>query len=442
MSRRLHFYKQLSTEIGALLLLFFWLGNSLFPLFLFAQTDGERRAELQRQVQELQAEIDAYREKIKSASQQEQDIKGQIAVLENKIRKLNLEIQSLDLAIGDTQRRIQVIKNTTREIENSIASEKKILSQTIRIVYENDQFNYIEIFFRKERLSDILADVKAIEEIQGSLLTSLNEIRDLKRRLEEEKIVLEEREEELGELKRIQQIQTAALSENKRAQDRLLSETQNVKSQLIGQVEVTEATVAQIREQLYQLQGHGVSLRFADALSYAQKATVQTGVRAALLLAMLKKESEWGTNVGTGTWRDDMHPRDHDAFIQITKELGMDPDTTPVSKKPSYGWGGAMGPAQFLPNTWLAYKEEIARVTGHNPPNPWDIGDAFMACAIKLKHAGADAQTYNAEWRAAQIYFAGSRWNNPSYYFYGDSVMELASTFQKQIDILEQGPTS
>jgi peptidoglycan hydrolase CwlO-like protein len=417
----------------------FFVAEIVFPSFIFGQTTEEQKTELRQQLQELQAQIDAYREKILDAGAQEQDLKGQISVLENKIKKLNLEIESLNLATKDVQKRMEVIRNTNREIEKNINNEQKILSQTLRIVYENDQFNYVEVFFKQDKLSDMFADIKAIEEIQESLLTSLNEIRDLKKRLEEEKIVLQDREEELADLKKMQEIQTASLVGNKEKQRSLLTQTQSVKNQLIDKVEVTQATVSAIREQLYQLEGQGVSLRFADALSYAQKATSKTGVRAAMLLAMLKKESEWGNNVGTGTWREDMHTRDHEAFIQITKELGLDPDTTPVSRKPSYGWGGAMGPAQFLPQTWLSYKDRIAQATGHNPPNPWDIGDAFMACGIKLKEAGAAGGNYDAEWKAAQIYFAGRRWNSPQYYFYGDSVMELAGTFQEQIDILEKG---
>lgn len=426
-------------SLTALFLLAFFVAEIVFPPFIIAQTTEEQKTELRQQLQELQAQIDAYREKILDAGTQEQDLKGQISVLENKIKKLNLEIESLNLATKDVQKRMEVIRNTNREIEKNINNEQKILSRTLRIVYENDQFNYVEVFFKQDKLSDMFADIKAIEEIQESLLTSLNEIRDLKKRLEEEKIVLQDREEELADLKKMQEIQTASLVGNKEKQRNLLTQTQNVKNQLINKVEVTQATVSAIREQLYQLEGQGVSLRFADALSYAQKATNKTGVRAAMLLAMLKKESEWGNNVGTGTWREDMHTRDHEAFIQITKELGLDPDTTPVSRKPSYGWGGAMGPAQFLPQTWLSYKDRIAQATGHNPPNPWDIGDAFMACGIKLKEAGAAGGNYDAEWKAAQIYFAGRRWNSPQYYFYGDSVMELAGTFQEQIDILEKG---
>jgi len=397
------------------------------------------KAGLREQLQSIQAEIDAYREKIKQAGQKEQDLTGQINTLQNKIKKLNLEIESLRIAINDVNRRIDVILKTNAQIEKNIGKEKVILSRSLRLVYENDSFNYIEIFFKKDKLSDVFSDVKALEEIQESLLSSLNEIRDLKKRLEDEKVVLDDRQEELSGLKKMQEIQTASLNGNKATQERLLAQTKNQKTQLISQVEVSQATLEEIRNQLYQLEGLGVSLKFGDALKYAQLATVKTHVRAALLLAMLKKESEWGNNVGTGTWRQDMHQRDQDAFLAITQKLGLDPDTTPVSKKPSYGWGGAMGPAQFLPNTWLSYEEEIARLTGHNPPNPWDIGDAFMACAIKLKQANADAQTYDAEWKAAQVYFAGRRWNDPRYYFYGDSVMELAEQFQKQIDILDKG---
>ena len=131
-----------------------------------------------------------------------------------------------------------------------------------------------------------------------------------------------------------------------------------------------------------------------------------------------------------------MHTRDQQPFIQICESLNFDPDKMPVSRKPPYGWGGAMGPAQFLPAVWLSYQSQIAKLTGHNPPNPWDIGDAFVAAGIKMAQAGANEKTANAEWKAAQIYFAGKRWNNPTYYFYGNQVMELAGIIQDQLDII------
>jgi len=106
----------------------------------------------------------------------------------------------------------------------------------------------------------------------------------------------------------------------------------------------------------------------------------------------------------------------------------------PVSTAPSYGWGGAMGPAQFLPRTWLENEAQIIKITGNNPPDPWTLEDAFAASAIKLSRDGARAQNWNAEWKAAMVYFAGSRWNNPAYSFYGDRVMDVKEIIKSQLN--------
>jgi len=184
----------------------------------------------------------------------------------------------------------------------------------------------------------------------------------------------------------------------------------------------------------------------------------------------LKQETNLGENLGTGSWRVDMHPtRDQPVFSYITQALGLDPDRMPVSKKPSYGWGGAMGPGQFIPSTWVCYGGFVNTNTGSCTPtsgsgsqfwqgpwrytaskdrvrtllkastisNPWDAQTAIMATAMLMADNGAGKQTYAAERLAALRYFAG--WtgaSNRAYSFYGDSVMDFATQFQKSIDQL------
>ena len=97
-----------------------------------------------------------------------------------------------------------------------------------------------------------------------------------------------------------------------------------------------------------------------------------------------------------------------------------------------------MGPAQFIPTTWLLYKDLVARATGHNPPNPWIPEDAFVASAFLLRDNGAAESTYTAERRAALKYLAGSNWNKSAYAFYGDDVMSLAAKYQEQINIISR----
>ena len=133
-----------------------------------------------------------------------------------------------------------------------------------------------------------------------------------------------------------------------------------------------------------------------------------------------------------------MKPSHHAAFLDICQRLGLDPDQMPVSKKAWYGWGGAMGPAQFIPRTWVGYEKRVTAITGHNPPSPWNTEDAFVASALYLANAGATGKTYATEWKAAMIYLAGSNWDKPYLRFYGDQVMDLVGTIQAQIDILRQ----
>ena len=127
--------------------------------------------------------------------------------------------------------------------------------------------------------------------------------------------------------------------------------------------------------------------------------------------------------------------RDVPHFLNITKALGKDPYKTPVSCPMSFGWGGAMGPAQFIPSTWVLYKDRVTASTGKTA-DPWNINDAFLAAGLYLADYGAAQQTSNTEWKAAMIYFSGS--TSTKYRFYGDSVMSLAKKYQADIDIIEK----
>ncbi len=97
-----------------------------------------------------------------------------------------------------------------------------------------------------------------------------------------------------------------------------------------------------------------------------------------------------------------------------------------------------MGPAQFIPSTWIQYKERIATLTGQRPPNPWDARTAIFAAALLMADNGADSGARSDERLAALRYFAG--WTNAkkaAYAFYGDDVMAFADSYQRDINILE-----
>ena len=132
--------------------------------------------------------------------------------------------------------------------------------------------------------------------------------------------------------------------------------------------------------------------------------------------------------------------------------LGFDPKKQEVScPLNSKGWGGAMGPSQFIPSTWARFgglvevlgvwqyhkgEDRIRKAVGNNSPsNPFAKQDAFVATALYLSELGADG-TYRNDRRAALRYYAGGNWHKPINSFYGDQVMERKKQMAADIKTL------
>ncbi len=396
----------------------------------------DQKNNLRQQIDEIQQQIDAFRANISSLQQQSNTLKREISLLDSKVKAAELEIRRTALNIKETEAGISDKNLALGQAELKLDRERQLLSKYVQAVYEADQQGTLEMILSNEKLSDIFDRASSLQEVQQGIQESMKAIKQVRVDLENDRQILEDRREELNQLKVLQEIQRRMLTFQQAERKNLLAQTKGQESNYQSLLKKAKADAESIRKNLYLLEGVGLAMTLEKAYQYAKQASDLTGIRPAFLLAVLKNESSWGEKVGTGTWRKDMHIRDQKAFIQICEDLNLDPDKTPVSRKPAYGWGGAMGPAQFLPSVWLSYADKVAQLTGHNPPDPWDIEDAFVAASIKLTQAGAAAQNYNAEWKAAQIYFAGSRWNNKAYYFYGDQVMETASVIQEQLNII------
>jgi len=411
-------------------------------------------AERQRQIEELQKQIDEYQSQIDISRGQSRTLESEIKQLNTKINQIALEIKGLELSVNKTQLEIGETESKIIESGEAIERHKTALAQYIKIAHRNDQVTLAEVLFNNNSLSDFFNYLNDIQNTQDNLKTTIQNMRELKSELEDRQTALEEKRTDLKHLISIQAIQRKSLDVNKKDKDALLKETKGQESKFQELVKRSQRDIEKIREQLTFLQQHGITAE--DAVRYAQLAAIRAGIRPAFLLAILEIESRLGQNVGTGNWKDDMYEcyirlgtkyypnrksyylqraeTEKNAFFAIVGKLGLNSDLVKVSREPNYGCGGAMGPAQFIPSTWLAYEEEVSRLTGHNPPNPWNIEDAFMASAIKLTKGGADKQTRAAESGAARAYIGGStRCSSGICNYYSNAVLRKADEIEKNI---------
>lgn len=405
----------------------------IFESPIFAQTDNR-----DAKIQQLEAQIEQYGQEIQKKQSEAQSLANQISIFDLQIKQSQAEIDATNLVIGQLAAAINGKEINIRQKEKEIKEQNEILAEYLRQAARNDAGSLLEFLLKNEKFSDFYNDLNYLSNIQEKIQDTLTIIRGLKEKLISEKEDLESDKNEQEQLKRIQSRQKATFLSSKKEKQKLLDQTKGQEKLYQQLIIKARSDIETIKNQPYNL-AMGFKMTFEEALSHALPASQRTGVRAAFLMAILKIESDWGGNVGKGTWRTDMHPRDFNAFAAITSALGLNPDSTPVSKKPAYGWGGAMGPAQFIPTTWILYEAAVAELTGHRPPSPWNIEDAFTASGLMLAESGANKQTYSSETKAAKIYIAGGRWNRSlTARIYANNVMAAAAKIQKDIDILNQ----
>ena len=414
----------------------FCAGAIFAPPFSHADVIANQRAELERQLQQIEQDIKRKQEVLAEKQLERASLERDVAILDAKIQTARLGIKERDLTIKKILGEIADKEQAIKKRDAKVTSGQESLAQILRRTREIDETTAIELILAGS-MTALFDDIDSFQTIQKALDASFKEMAAARTDLTFRKKALQEQQQEEQDLRQIQILQRQSLENNEKEKKNLVTAARGQESAYLQLIASKEKSAAQIRAALFVLRD-SKSVSFGDIFSYAKEASAKTGVRPALILGILSEESNMGNNVGTGNWRVDMHPtRDQPVFAQITASLGLNPDTMPVSKKPWYGWGGAMGPAQFIPSTWKLYQARIERATGQNPPNPWDARTATFAAALLLADNGADKKTRFAERLAALRYLAG--WKNagkPAYAFYGDDVMELAEKFQSQIDIL------
>jgi len=402
----------------------------------------ERREELQKRLDNLDSQIGALDSIIQQKRTESASLERDIAIFDAKIKKAKLEIQKLDGEIAKTKTGIVQRTEQIKVLSDKSEKKKDSLAELIRKNNEMDSTGLAEIVLGYQKMSDFFVVEDTLEPIHRLIQDTLDEIKSTKKQTEKEKDDLTERQAEQVQLKAAQERERKKLASNEAEKKNLLKISKGVEKGYQAIMALKQKDAATIRSQLFLLSG-SPSISFEKAVEYANLVWNKLKVRPAFLLGVIREESNLGANVGKGNWKEDLaHPncaKQRTAFTQITSELGLDPDLLPVSKKVWYGYcGGAMGPAQFMPTTWLLYKKGISNITGNNPPNPWDPKDAFVASGLLLKDNGAAAGGYEAERKAALKYLAGSNWNKKAYAFYGNDVMEFAADYQEQIDIINK----
>lgn len=417
------------------------------------ELSAEERAKLEKELQQIEKQIQAQQQILDVKKGEGQTIQRDIAILDAKIKEAQLKIQKHNLAIDKLGKDITVKAKTIGTLEERIEGGKESLADIIRKRNELDSYSVAEALLTKKNFADFFIDFDTLASLQDSLKGFLDDVKTAKGQNEHEKEVLSQnRSKEIDTRVNVEKEQ-ASIKANEAEKKKLLALNQQDQANYQAVISENQKKAMEIKNRLFPLRDAG-PIKFEDAVAYAKAASALTGVRAAFILGILKQETNLGANVGqcylsdpttgagkgknTGTpFAKVMKPdRDVAPFLDVTKRLGRDPYATVVSCPQSIGYGGAMGPSQFIASTWVMYENRVASAVGVKTADPWDARHAFTATALFLQDLGAGKGGFSAEQEAAGRYYAGGAWATNGL-GYAASVIALANGFQADIDFLQ-----
>ncbi len=428
---------------------FFIVANAQDPVL-----EEERKA--------LEAELEKYEKQIEEQEAEIAKLKKQGNTLQSEINKLNANIISLNAKIKATNLSIKKLNDEIKLTQSKINStgkdidfNQKALAEVLRNIYENERRGTVEIFLANDNLSDFMNNLNGLMKVQDNLKTVLRRIVDLKQGLVDAKESLALERTDAQELKNYMDSQKSTVQKTQTQKNSLLKTTKGKESEYQKMLVETKKTAAEIRSRIFRMLGGG-ELPFGEAVKIAQAAERATGVRAAFILAILTQESAINGTIGANlgkcyynTPRNNgsktvMSNSQKPAFLRFMEELKMNPDTTPVSCPIASdgAYGGAMGPAQFMPTTWELYESRVAEVTGADPASPFNNFDAFTATALYLKDGLTSCKqiyssSFSQENCAAAKYYAGKNYKSyMSVGRYGYRVADRAVKFEDDIETI------
>ncbi len=426
----------------------------------FAQ---QTRAELEADLANLEAQIKVLNSTIAQTKQQGVSLKNDITLLSHKISESKLKIQSHDKTIKRLNTTILEKNRNIDVLDAKLEREKESLAQIMRKTRYLEQYSVLDFGLQTHSLSTFFSDADSFAALSRALGKSFDEIETTKSDIENVKTELEEAKDQETQKKIAQESEKKKVETNQKEKNALLAITKNQETEYKKVLATREKEAASIRARLFDLRDTG-SISFGQAYDYALLASKSTGVRPAMILAILMQESSLGIDVGACNVRDYatgdgvgiksgavkkrvMHPtRDVPVFQNLMAKLGRNPETTPVScwipmysKGNPTGWGGAMGPSQFIPSTWVIFEDKIKRATGASIADPWKPYHAITATAIYLADLGAVAGNEASERNAACKYYSGrSCASSSAGAGYGNSVMKKLYNMQQDIDKLQK----
>lgn len=246
--------------------------------FVFGEDVNDSVKNLNKEIQQKKDDLDSlkvkqekYARALRQAQSEKASLSSQLAILDNRLAQSENEIEQMNTEIDVTNLEIKKIDAEIKDINKNIEDEKNHLAVILRLMYKQDRIGTLEIILLNNDLSEFLNQIKYLEDINGAIGGSVNNLYGYKEESEKKLASLNEKNNELNNLKKGLEDKKTNLEEEQDTKVFVLDQTkssekeyQKLVEQAKREQENASADIAakerQVREKLAQMEGSKLEL--------------------------------------------------------------------------------------------------------------------------------------------------------------------------------------
>lgn len=214
------------------LLILVMIGAGFFgaDLLVYAQTVDELRDKISAktlEIEKLEQEIKKYQNDLTTLSAKKKTLANSIAELNILQKKLGTEIRITQTKVDTTDMKIRQLGSQISLKENEIDSRTAALAEILRAINEREVRSLAQVALSSESFSGVWDDLEALDQFSGKVRESVDILRALKADLENKQGTQKVEKKNFVTLKSELSDRKKIAEENRKAQARLLAQTNN-----------------------------------------------------------------------------------------------------------------------------------------------------------------------------------------------------------------------
>lgn len=227
----------------------------LVPFSVHAETaDEQRMRELQAQIDALEQQASAKRAIIATTQQQADSLKREISILQNQIGAVQAQISATGAKIEKTNLEITGVQDQIMQKRDLISKKRETIGRMVFFLDQMDQENVVAGLFKYANLSEFLSQLHDVANIQQEILNVIDDLKDVKFALEQDKTVLEQKQQDLQRLSDEAAQRKQQLASVKGEKNRVLTVTKGQETAYQKQLVAIEEQKADFFKQLRELE--------------------------------------------------------------------------------------------------------------------------------------------------------------------------------------------